>query len=300
MIGRKSILWTLIATTISITSYAWAKDISVTMSVAASKENPPKFSGYTNLPDGTKLSIALIGKPPECLPRCGFGFPIVTVQKGQFSIGRELTGTEKLLPSEYTLSIDAFALGQSGSVQSVIGKKGENLRGNYIYRLAPRGTNTTQSSEIGYLPVKLPWRPDPSSEEYTLGLLVHFTQKILVSSEQPNNRENVFALNCKNYLIAYGSENGMKISGVAIEYLSNKRGNFGNGANIADYLAIECRLHEEMTIGAAIEQLQAQERQHRLPAVPVGGATTDPAIHAQRKAFDMWIHHQGPRPELRD
>lgn len=187
MICRRLVISGLATVVISISTDTLAQSravstntLPVTMTITASS-NPPVFSGKTNLPDGTKLSVALIGQPPECVPRCGFGFPISTVQNGQFTIGSELTGAQKLIPATYTLSIISFGSHQPPNVQAIIGRKGENLRGPYIFAVAPKNSPVKPAVDGGkYMSVNFPWHPDPSSEEYILGLLVHFTQKITI------------------------------------------------------------------------------------------------------------------------
>jgi len=70
----------------------------------------------------------------------------------------------------------------------------------------------------------------------------------------------------------------------------------GSSANTYDYVATECRLNETITVGQAVRSLFAQQRENRLPPIPMGGATSDPEVQATWKAFDRWVHHQGPRP----
>ena len=74
---------------------------------------------------------------------------------------------------------------------------------------------------------------------------------------------------------------------------------FGNEADIGDYVAIECRLHEKYKIGAAVDDLLDQNRRHSLPPLPLENATQDPGLQAQWDALDMWLHHKGPRPQLK-
>jgi hypothetical protein len=70
------------------------------------------------------------------------------------------------------------------------------------------------------------------------------------------------------------------------------------GANDTDYVLTECRLHESYTIGQVQRLLAQEERENKLPAIPIGGATGDPKVHAQWQAYDKWLHHEGPRPDL--
>jgi hypothetical protein len=106
----------------------------------------------------------------------------------------------------------------------------------------------------------------------------------------------VSALTCKDFLEAYGTERGMSLSEPIVDHIYKTNGDFGSAANITDYVAIECRMHEQYKIGTAVEELFKKERQHSLPQIPIGGATADPKVHAQWDAFDKWLHHNGPRP----
>jgi hypothetical protein len=47
-----------------------------------------------------------------------------------------------------------------------------------------------------------------------------------------------------------------------------------------------------------VENLFEQQRQNRLPRIPIGGATAEPEVRASWDAFDKWVHHQGPRPNF--
>jgi hypothetical protein len=64
-------------------------------------------------------------------------------------------------------------------------------------------------------------------------------------------------------------------------------------------VAIECRLHEQYMVGAAVDDLFDQNRRHSLPPLPLDDPTDDRRLQAQWDALDMWLHHKGPRPHLK-
>jgi Superinfection immunity protein len=84
-----------------------------------------------------------------------------------------------------------------------------------------------------------------------------------------------------------------------IDFVYTRTDQLGSAANIEDFVATECRLHEEITVGQAIENLVEQQKQNCLPRIPIGGATGSPAVHASWDAFEKWVHHQGPRPDFK-
>jgi TPR repeat protein len=143
--------------------------ITIEMSVAATPTNPPVIMGSTNLPDGTILSVYLLGDPPACVPDCGLQYNSPTVQSGRFSA--TLQGPRPLISDSYTIDIAMAASLQSQSVQSVIGKLGEHLRGPYVTTFGPSGQ---------YLPVTFP-RDNPSDSEKIVGYTIHYTQKIYIA-----------------------------------------------------------------------------------------------------------------------
>jgi hypothetical protein len=114
----------------------------------------------------------------------------------------------------------------------------------------------------------------------------------------------VSSRSCKDFLQAYHNGPFPSVVEPVIAYVSERDnhsdglsfGPLGSFANIIDYVATECRLHEEYKIGMAVEKLFDEEKQHILPLIPVGGATDEPKVHAIWDAFDKWIHHEGPRP----
>jgi len=57
-------------------------------------------------------------------------------------------------------------------------------------------------------------------------------------------------------------------------------------------------VHEDLAIGQAVQNLIDQQRQGKLPRIPIGGASDDPGVQADRDAFDKWIKHKGPRPDF--
>ena len=145
--------------------------ITVEMSVAATPTNPPVIMGSTNLPDGAFLSVYLLGDPPACVPDCGLQYNSATVQTGRFTT--TLQGPHQLISDFYTIDVAMDASLQSQSVQSVIGKLGENLRGPYVVTFGPKGQ---------YVPVEFP-RSNPSDNEKIVGYMIHYTQKIFVAGD---------------------------------------------------------------------------------------------------------------------
>jgi hypothetical protein len=151
--------------------------LAVEMSVTASSENPPVITGTTNLPSGTILSVMMVGEAPGCVPRCGIGPADTVVENGRFTIGTKLTGTEKLLAAFYKIDVTMMSHGQSDSaVKSIIGPKGENLRGPYVVALADKPGGA-------YVPVKLPRTSPPFESERYLGLMINYTQRVFVASD---------------------------------------------------------------------------------------------------------------------
>jgi hypothetical protein len=145
--------------------------ITVEMSVAATPTNPPVIMGSTNLPDGAILSVYLLGDPPACVPDCGLQYNSATVQSGRFTT--TLQGAHPLISDSYTIDVAMVASLQSQSVQSVIGKLGEHLRGPYVVTFGPKGQS---------VPVEFP-RSNPSDNEKIVGYTIHYTQKIFVAGD---------------------------------------------------------------------------------------------------------------------
>lgn len=106
------------------------------------------------------------------------------------------------------------------------------------------------------------------------------------------------SLPCSKFLIAIGTSSFATINDALTDYVAERGNRLGSAANIVDYVATECRLNESLAVGKAVKNLLVQEKEGRLPAIPIGGATGDPDLQRTWKAFDRWIHHQGPRPEL--
>ena len=122
-----------------------------------------------------------------------------------------------------------------------------------------------------------------------------------VSSAADLSYATVAALSCKDFLDAYGTEFSYSLTRPIETYLAEKdvKDRFGSGAHLGDYVAIECRLHEQYKIGAAVDDLFDQNRRHSLPPLPLDDASEDPRLQAQRDALDLWLHHKGPRPQLK-
>jgi hypothetical protein len=111
----------------------------------------------------------------------------------------------------------------------------------------------------------------------------------------------VAALSCKDFLAAYGTEFSYSLTRPIETYVADKdvKDRFGSGAHLGDYVAIECRLHEQYKIGAAVDDLFDQNRRHNLPPLPPDDPTENPRLQAQKDALDMWLHHEGPRPRFK-
>lgn len=146
----------------------------VDMNVTVTSSNPPLISGTSNLPNGTRLIVDMIGDPPSCAPRCGFGFRFASVNNGRFTIGLDLTGPAPLVPDSYTINIDMMASVQDPNAQSIMGQKGENLRGPFVFTHEDGGV---------YVPAKLPRNPNPSESEKVFGRMIHVTQRISITPD---------------------------------------------------------------------------------------------------------------------
>jgi hypothetical protein len=119
---------------------------------------------------------------------------------------------------------------------------------------------------------------------------------------QPNaamNYNQVAVLPCTALLSAMGTDKFPAMNSPILDFVYIRTDQLGSGANIVDFVATECRLHEDVSVGQAIENLLVQQKQNRLPRIPIGGATDSPAVHANWDAFDKWVHHQGPRPDFK-
>jgi hypothetical protein len=103
---------------------------------------------------------------------------------------------------------------------------------------------------------------------------------------------------CARYLKAYGTPDISPIIGPLIDAVSSRGDGLGSAINIVSFVATECRLHETITIGQAVENLFDQEKHDRLPRIPVGGATNEPYGREVWDVFDKWVHHKGPRPNF--
>jgi hypothetical protein len=120
----------------------------------------------------------------------------------------------------------------------------------------------------------------------------------LTQSTNKNEYAAVASLPCTKYLSAYGTTKFSSLSEPLIATVNAREDGLGSGANIIDFVATECRLQEKLTIGQAVENLFNQKREHRLPRIPIGGASSDPEVHRIWDTFDKWIHHRAPRPDF--
>jgi hypothetical protein len=117
---------------------------------------------------------------------------------------------------------------------------------------------------------------------------------------QPNlmTYETVAAMPCVNLLNAHGTYRLSELTDPLVQVVGQREGGLGSVANMTSYVLTECRLNESKNISQAVDNLFEQKRRGRLPQIPIGGATSDPYVRANRLAFDKWIHHGGPRPDF--
>ena len=130
------------------------------MSLTATKTFPPTIYGTTNLPDETKLVVTLTADRP-CAPNCGAQANVIVRDK-RFTVTHELLAGH-LTPGPYKIEVIS-TVGQPASVQAMIGRSGENLRGPYAATLSRQGW--------------VPPSPNPSEFEKSMGYEVHYVQKI--------------------------------------------------------------------------------------------------------------------------
>jgi hypothetical protein len=105
-------------------------------------------------------------------------------------------------------------------------------------------------------------------------------------------------LPCSTLLDAYGTPQIASFLSSIVANVSDmdRDGVLGSNANIADYVLTECRLNEGSTVGAVVHALFDVARFHNLPAIPIGGATSDPTVQAEWDAYEKWLKHRGPQP----
>jgi hypothetical protein len=112
---------------------------------------------------------------------------------------------------------------------------------------------------------------------------------------------SIAILSCKDYIQAYDTDLIQSFEQSITSYLS--RGDSDRksllGPNLATYVAIECRLHEDHHIGIAVEDLVSQKKRGQLPPLAMGDPAYDERAKALWDAFDKWLHHAGPRPRFR-
>lgn len=129
--------------------------------------NPPTFIGNTSLPDGTKIFVNIRGEQPGCLPKCLvadtlMGSPEVVVAGGHFIIGNEYTkGAPWSRDYPYIVTLNVFSVGQTKNVQSVIGSKGEKLRGDLV---------VSYDDNNKRIPIHFPRKDTPTEHERMSGL----------------------------------------------------------------------------------------------------------------------------------
>lgn len=119
-----------------------ADTIVVKMSASMISADPIFVSGWTNLPNGTAISIMLFDdafseEPPHVQYKNSLGQAKSVVQNHYFSVGRELLGGRKLRPGRYV--IDIITTGQTQAVLNLIGERGEKLAGPLVVSLGKNG-----------------------------------------------------------------------------------------------------------------------------------------------------------------
>jgi hypothetical protein len=112
------------------------------------------------------------------------------------------------------------------------------------------------------------------------------------------DRITLAALPCTQLLASYGTDRGGSWLISIYEDVSrmDKAGLLGSNANIMDYVLTECRLNEGFTVGQAVFALFSAANSHNLPPVPIGGATAERRVQAERQQYERWLKHQGPKP----
>jgi hypothetical protein len=231
----------------------------------------PIVRGVTNMPDGTNLTVVL--KKPW-LP------------DGQQRLERGLAACEDdCVPPE-----DSVIVKHGSFATRPFSFNGKAIRAG-VYAIEiwhPIGPNETlqqmQSMER-FKPIFTSTVRVPASSAASL---------------EKNEKTALISMPCSNLLIAYGSPRMPAPIDTLVEFVMGQGDGLGSAANILDFVATECRLNERITIGQAVKNLFNQEREHRLPAIPIGGATSDPKVEESWKAFEKWVHHQGLRPSFVD
>lgn len=151
----------------------------VEISLEIASVDPLKIIGATNLPDQTSMAVWLIWgdderTPPPCVPNCAFG-TYATVKDRRFVIGVDLTKGAVLRPRGWKLLLQVLpnAMGQPESVRSLLGQKGEFLRGPLV----------TELRAGKHQPARFPWNPPRDSEEYTAGLWVSYSKTLQITPD---------------------------------------------------------------------------------------------------------------------
>lgn len=146
------------AQALSIETLEYAKekssDLFITMNAYVNSSRRPNVYGHTDLPDGTKLVVFIL---PSWLPdgkerlrngltACGLDYcgPVQSrndngqlsddpvVRNGYFETGAFTIGNADLAPSNYTIEIAMYSNAQSDDVKRVLGKSGENMKGQLV------------------------------------------------------------------------------------------------------------------------------------------------------------------------
>jgi len=235
--------------------------------VVAEGVDHPILRGKTNLPDGTKLMVVL--KKPW-LP------------DGQERLARGLAACE-----DHCASPEDTVIVNGGSfVTKPFSFNSKSIRGGaYAIEIwQPVGPSETfqQMQSMGrFKPIFTSTVQVPASSS----ALLQRNEKAMLSSTP-----------CSKLLTAYGSPQMPAPIDQLVEFVVEQGDGLGSAANVLDFVATECRLNEKITIGLAVKNLFNQEKANRLPPIPVGGATNDPKVKESWKAFERWLHHQGPRP----
>jgi hypothetical protein len=119
-------------------------DAPITVSITAilSRDPRPVVDGYTNLPNGTQLMVALFPpREPDAedrlrrgLSACRFGCMSsqsdARVQNGRFTAGPFSIADHELYPGTYRLWVTVLDVSlQDANVRQILGRLGKNMRG---------------------------------------------------------------------------------------------------------------------------------------------------------------------------
>jgi hypothetical protein len=106
---------------------------------------------------------------------------------------------------------------------------------------------------------------------------------------------DISAYPCRDLLGLHGTSTEPDLSAL-VAGIGARNNRIGSNINIETYLLTECRLNVSMTLGQAAMKVLADARANRLPPIPIGGATADPAVKTDWDRFEIWLKAGGPQP----